>query len=1170
MHSSILRILERDAHLKGLIEAIRSGDTPVYLHGMLSENLYEIGLWIQESHEKPLVLVYADELQAKNAALNAAEWSSKRVHYYPSRELHFYNIDAIDDGGERERLRVMAALSEKEPLILCTTMQALAEKITTPAGFLRDIVVLEKDGTIDLEKFRENLVYLRYSQVTRVESAGDFSIRGGIIDVFPANEPLPYRIELFDTDIDSIRTFDIQTQRSVESAESVRIGPAKDLLIDRHDVRAILKGMDKDINRYENKYMHAVDVEHALEKFKDLRERVREGVSVPNMHLLIPYMESTGTASLIDYLPDDAVVIADDISRIYDRYLQHHDAMLEQVTDGIEKGEVFASHEKVWYGAAQVMDRLKTKRLVNASQLMKRVRLLNPKRIVEIKTLEAENFGGQMELFFERIKELVDAGTAIFLALGSVERMELMRAELYGRNLPVVSEERIKESSGGIILSTLSLSQGIHYPNSRLLIVTHKEIYGRAKIGSEKARRKKPKSVIKATDLSPGDYVVHESHGIGRFEGFHQIKKENHLNDYLLIQYHGNDRLYIPTDQLQLIQKYIGQADAGAGPKLNRLNSPEWRKTKSRAKKAVEEIAEDLIALYARRAEEKGFAFSPDTPWQREFEENFIYEETISQHRSIAEIKKDMESDRPMDRLLCGDVGYGKTEVALRGGFKAIMDGKQVALLCPTTILAQQHFQTAKERFRDYPVRVEVLSRFRTPADHRRVIADTKRGYVDFLVGTHSLLSKDLRFKDLGLLIVDEEQRFGVRHKEKLKAMAENVDVLTLSATPIPRTLQMGLIGIRDMSLLDEPPEERFPTTTYVLEFDTSIIGGAIQRELDRGGQIYFVYNRVYDIDKMAAMLQFMAPNARIAVGHGQMPERALENVMQQFIDGEYDILLCTTIIETGLDIQNVNTMIVYDADRMGLSQMYQLKGRIGRSNRTSYAYFTYEKDKVLTETAEKRLMAIRDFSEFGSGYKIAMRDLELRGAGNLLGESQSGHIEAIGYDLYVKYLEEAIKRARGEDIGFSREVELDIHMDGYVPVDYIADNEQKMEAYKQIAAIRTQEDYELVIDELIDRFGDIPDSVYNIIAAQRLKSLAALIGFDRVSEERGEMIFSFAENTLFTLQEIAGISEAYGGAVTFNLSDQPSIRFLWKQEKLQESLALLRTVASVKGKKEK
>lgn len=1163
-----LQILEKDPRLAGLKEACLAGDTPVYLHGMLSESLYQVGLYLFGAAKRPVFLVYEDELQAKNAAANAAQWLEDDVLYFPSREVHFYDIDAVENQNEALRLKAMSRLAAGDFFVVCTTLRALAEKITTPQGFLRDCITIDAQSRIDLEELRRQLTYLRYQAVPRVESSGEFAVRGGIVDIFPPNRERPVRIELFDTDVDSLRTFDIATQRSVDTLDAVYIGPAKDMLLDSRDVDAILKGLKKDLSRYENKYLHGVNKERALEKFGQLAEQVSVGQAASNMHLLLPYLPKEGTAGLLDYLPKDALVLTDDLSRVYDRFLQQNDEMLEQLTADIEAGEAFPIHEHIWYSAADVMERMKARRMVNASQLMKRVRLVNPRRIFEVKTLETENFGGQMENFFARLKEWRQEGVTVLLALGTPERKELMQAELYARNIPA-SDTGADTLPEGIVLSTLSLSQGIYYPDAGFTLVTHKEIYGRAKITGDRKRRRKPKSVMKTTDLTPGDYVVHENHGIGRFEGFRQLTVDENTRDYLLIQYRGNDRLYIPTDQLQLIQKYIGQKDTTKGPRLNRLNSPEWRRTKSRAKKAVEEIAEDLILLYAKRAQQKGHAFAPDTPWQREFEENFIFEETASQLRSIAEIKKDMENERPMDRLLCGDVGYGKTEVALRAAFKAVMDGKQVALLCPTTILAQQHFQTAKERFRDFPVNVDVISRFRTPADGRRVLAQTRRGELDVLVGTHRILSDDLKFKDLGLLIVDEEQRFGVRHKEKLKAMAAQVDVLTLSATPIPRTLQMGLIGIRDMSVLDEPPEERFPTTTYVLEYDRGIMASAMQRELDRGGQIYFVYNRVYDIDKMALELQQMLPHARIGVGHGQMPERQLEEVMRQFIEKETDILLSTTIIETGLDIQNVNTMIVYDADRMGLAQMYQLKGRIGRSNRTSYAYFTYAKDKVLQETAEKRLMAIRDFSEFGSGYKIAMRDLELRGAGNLLGESQSGHIEAIGYDLYVKYLEEAVRKARGEETVQSADVEMDIVLDGYIPADYISDNDQKMEAYKHIASIETEEDFTLIVEELIDRFGDIPPSVYNIILAARLKSLAAAIGFTRITEQGSEMVFSFPDNQLFSLEEIARISMAYKGRAVFNLSEETLIRFSWSRDKLEESLQFLGEINKIKEKKE-
>lgn len=1159
----------RDAAFVKLLAALRDGTSPISMNGLLSESLYQLGVWLRTERARPVFLLCPDEWTAKNACANAQAFLPDFAEHYPAREIHFFNVDALQDKNEEQRVRVMTRLSAGEPLLVCTTLMALAEKITTPEGFLRDAVTIRSDGIMDPERLRSGLRYLRYEPVSMVESRGQFSVRGGIVDIFPANETDPVRLEFFDTEIDSLRTFDVSTQRSIEPIDAVTVGPAVDMLIDDRDVASIAKGITADLKRYAERFHYGVDIERATEKFTELRERVEQKLPVANIQLLVPYLQESGYASLLDYLPADAVILADDLSRLYDGFLQMHDRFLEDVTYQLEKGEVFSRHEDVLFPIANIMDKVKDKLLINATQLMKRVRLIHPKLLVDVKSLEAENFGGVMQNFLDRCRELVRSGTTVLLALGSQERVELLRGVLYEHDLPAEIAEPNLPLPAGIALTSLSLSSGVQYPDARFWIITHKEIYGRAKLAAGKVPRKKPKATLKAQDLEPGDYVVHENHGIGRFVGFEQMTVDTHTNDYLLIQYHGNDRLYLPTDQMHLIQKYIGKPNAQAGPRMNRLNSAEWRRTKARAKKAVAQIAEDLIRLYAQRAKLRGHAFAPDTTWQREFEDSFIYEETLSQLRSIEEIKKDMESDRPMDRLLCGDVGYGKTEVALRAAFKAIMDGRQVAMLVPTTILAQQHYQTARERFRDFPVRVDVTSRFRTAAEQKDVLEGARRGYVDLLIGTHRLLTKDLRFKDLGLLIVDEEQRFGVRHKEKLKQMRENVDVLTMSATPIPRTLRMGLTGIRDMSILDDPPEERFPTTTYVLEYDAGVVGGAIRRELDRGGQVYFVYNRVTDIERMAAHIAAMVPEARIGVGHGQMSERQLEQVMQAFIDGETDILLCTTIIETGLDIHNVNTMIVYDADRMGLAQMYQLKGRIGRSNRTSYAYFTYEKDKVLQETAEKRLLAIRDFSEFGSGFKIAMRDLELRGAGNLLGETQSGHIEAIGYDLYVRYLEEAVKMARGEDVQERPEVDLDIRMDGYIPLDYIPDNDQKMEAYKEIASVETEEDFTRVVDLLIDRFGDIPPSVYNIIVAARLKSLASEIGFTSIGERNGEMVFALDRVDRFTMRQIAAISAKYPGQAVFNLSEEPSIRFEWKKEKLQEAKAFLAFVADECKRKE-
>jgi transcription-repair coupling factor (superfamily II helicase) len=665
------------------------------------------------------------------------------------------------------------------------------------------------------------------------------------------------------------------------------------------------------------------------------------------------------------------------------------------------------------------------------------------------------------------------------------------------------------------------------------------------------------------------DFVVHENHGVGQYKGIEQIEVQGIKKDYIIIQYRGNDKLFIPTDQMNLVQKYIG--GEAVKPKLNKLSGIEWQKAKQKAKKSVEVIAEDLIELYAERSKIKGFSFSKDTEWQKEFESSFIYEETPSQIRSIEEIKKDMESDKPMDRLLCGDVGYGKTEVAIRAAFKAIMDGKQVAVLVPTTILAQQHYNTILDRFKDYPMKVEKLSRFRTAKEQKQILKDLNRGLIDIVVGTHKILSKDLVFKDLGLLIIDEEQRFGVRHKEKLKDLKKNIDVLTLSATPIPRTLQMGLVGIRDMSTLDEPPEERFPINTYVIEFNPQIIKDAINREMLRGGQIYFVYNKIHDIDEVRFKLLDLVPDAKIAIAHGRMSERELENVMLDFGDGEYDILLCTTIIETGLDIANVNTMIVYDADKMGLSQLYQLKGRIGRGDRTSYAYFTYEQNKSLTEISEKRLMAIKDFTEFGSGYKIAMRDLELRGAGNILGEVQSGHISAVGYDLYVKLLEETLGEIRGEAPKVkASEVEIDIKIDAYIPSSYIEDSNEKIDMYKKIASINTEEDYDEIVEELIDRFGDIPKMVQNIMDISLMKSYASKCGFERLFEKAGKIEIIYSDKKELDLKELEFISENYKGEMNFDLSDKPIISIEFKDNNLKNIIELLKVIMTFKINNEK
>ena len=660
-----------------------------------------------------------------------------------------------------------------------------------------------------------------------------------------------------------------------------------------------------------------------------------------------------------------------------------------------------------------------------------------------------------------------------------------------------------------------------------------------------------------------GDFVVHENHGIGEYRGIEQIDVDGIVKDHILILYKGNDKLYIPTDQMNLIQKYIGKD--GYRPKLNKLGSSEWVKTKTRAKKVLDEIALDLVQLYAKRDKIRGFAFSEDTSWQKEFEDSFIYEETYSQLRAINEIKRDMEQFKPMDRLLCGDVGYGKTEVALRAAFKAMMDDKQVAFLVPTTILAQQHYNTARERIGDFPLEVEMISRFRSPLKQKEILKNVKNGKVNLLIGTHKLLSNKLEFKDLGLLIIDEEQRFGVKHKEALKKIKENIDVLSLSATPIPRTMQMSLVGIRDMSILDDAPEERVTIATFVLEYNDSVIREAIYKEINRGGQVYFVYNRIKDMDKMYVELSKLVPDARIAMAHSKLTNKELENIMYDFQEGEYDILLCTTIIETGMDIKNCNTMIIYDADKMGLSQLYQLKGRIGRSTRRAYAYFTYEKDKVLTEISEKRLMAIRDFSEFGSGFKIAMRDLELRGAGNILGESQSGHIETIGYEMYVRMLEESIRTVKGETLQIKNQTTIELSVDAYIPSSYIGDSNQKIDMYRKIAEISSREDFNEIYDELTDRFGDVPTTVLNVMNVSYLKSISTNLSFIKIIDRDKSVVFKFEQTNRDILELIGRISDKFFKRIAFNMNENAELIFNYEKNKLTESIEFVENLQYLK-----
>ncbi len=1153
--------LAHDESFCELVETLRKRETPVTLHGAVQESVAHLVYSLHRETAETILLVTEDEGRAKTLVEDMNVLSEGCCEFYPYSEENYYPFRPIENAAEYQRLAVLRRLCDGEKFVAVTTIAALRRKISKPRWMKEHTRIVDLDTVLDLREMSQFLVESGYEKTSMVETNGQFSIRGGILDIYPVGYENPVRVDMYDDEIDSIKSFDTQTQRSIDRLERVEIFPARELILTPKQKRDVINGLKKDIEKYEANPPFNIDAEKAIEKYSRVLAFLEEDMPVSNTDLVVAYIKKTDSSSLLDYFDEDAILYTEDIARLYDGNTQRDRFRQEEWTRLFESGEIFPSQMDLSFSFQEILTRIKKRRVINGTLLLKRTRLLPAKSIHKITTKEAESYNRNLELFTESMSDLIHRGYKVVIFSSNEEESRLLSELLQEKNLisKIHTDANAPISSHQIHLYPANFTKGFEYPSIKMLFLTHREIYGVNRRGRRvKSRRRKrtAKDIINYADLNIGDYVVHENHGIGQYIGIEQIVVQDVTRDYLVISYRGNDKLYIPTEQMNLIQKYV--AGQGVSPRVNKLGGTEWTKAKYRAKKAVNEIAQDLVDLYAKRAKQEGHAFSPDTPWQKEFEESFVYEETYSQLRSVAEIKKDMESIRPMDRLLCGDVGYGKTEVALRAAFKAVMDGKQVAFLVPTTILAQQHYNTMTDRFRDYPLKVEMISRFRTPMQQKKILQDTKKGFVDILVGTHRLLSKDLQFKDLGLLIVDEEQRFGVRHKEKLKSLKENIDVLTLSATPIPRTLQMGLVGIRDVSTLDEPPEERSPIITYVMEYDAGIVRDAINKEIDRGGQVYFVYNRVSNIETMAEKIQALVPSARIAIGHGQMQERELENVMLDFHEGKYDVLLCTTIIETGMDIQNVNTMIVYDAERLGLAQLYQLKGRIGRSDRSSYAYFTYEKGKSLSEISEKRLMAIRDFTEFGSGFKIAMRDLELRGAGNLLGESQHGHIDAVGYDFYVRLLEEAVLTAKGETAKVVNDISVDIVADGYIPDSYIRDQGQKIDMYKKIASMEVIEDYDEIIEELLDRFGDIPKPVVNIMDISIIKALAQASGFTSVKEIEDTIVFEYEDVNTFSLAKLKHLVETFDENIEFDLSKNPSLKMRIQKDKLKEATNLV------------
>ena len=1028
----------------------------------------------------PYRLILAEDERRAREIYEDYRFYDRKVYSYPAKDLLFFQADIHGNLLIRQRMKVIKALLEEKELTVVTSIDGCMDFLESLEKIKEQLIHYESDSTVDIEQLKNQLVALGYERVGQVEMPGQFSVRGGIVDIYCLTEENPWRIELWGDEIDSIRSFDPESQRSLENLEELTIYPA---------------------------------VEHIGDK---------------------------DMVSFLDYFPEERTIIfLDEPNRLTEKGGAVEEEYRQSRMHREEKGS--RNQPENWLCSFEQLQKELNKRnciSVCALEPKQAGWKVREKFYLEVKSISAYN--NSFELLVKDLHQYKKQGYRIALLSGSRTRAERLAKDLQEEGLAAFyGQDYDREICPGEIMVVYGhAKKGFEYPLIKFAVMTESDIFGQ----EQKKKKKKNYSGSRIQDfaeLSIGDFVVHEKHGLGIYRGIEKVEVDRIVKDYIKIEYRGGSNLYIPATQLDCLQKYSG-ADAAKAPKLNKLDTQEWNKTKSKVRGAVKNIAKELVELYAVRQEKEGYVCGPDTVWQREFEEMFPYEETEDQLSAIEDAKRDMESTRIMDRLICGDVGYGKTEVALRAAFKEVQESRQVAYLAPTTILAQQIYNTFVQRMKEFPVRVELLCRFRTPAQQKKAIEDLKKGQVDVIIGTHRILSKDVQFKNLGLLIVDEEQRFGVTHKEKIKQLKKDVDVLTLTATPIPRTLHMSLIGIRDMSVLEEPPMDRMPIQTYVMEYDEETVREAINRELRRGGQVYYVYNRVTDIADVALRIAKLVPDARVDFAHGQMSERELENVMYSFVNGDIDVLVSTTIIETGLDISNVNTMIIHDSDRYGLSQLYQLRGRIGRSNRTAYAFLMYRKNVMLKETAEKRLAAIREYTDLGSGFKIAMRDLELRGAGNLLGAQQHGHMNAVGYDLYCKMLNEAVKEAKGIHTMEDFETSVDLNVDAYIPDSYISNEFQKLDIYKRIAGIETQQDYDDMLEELLDRFGEPGKAVLNLLAIAKLKAIAHQ-GYVTEIKQTGKIVrFTLYEKARLNTEGFPALMQKYRRGLQFKNEQEP------------------------------
>ncbi len=1116
---ALLHILNSVPEFQRLLTALDAGRSPVSLSGLAPVHRAHFAAGLHRQLGCPVVMVCADEEEGRRLADDLGAFAGQAVTFLAAREFLFHEGAVASRQWEHQRLSAFYHMAQGQAPLVVATVEALLQRTLSPQELASHTVVVETGGQYDLEELADRLAALGYTRCQQVEGVGQFALRGGILDVYSPAQDHPVRIEFWDADVDSMGLFDVSSQRRVARLDKAVFLPVSEVL--------------------------------------PTRDEAGQWQRVPDRLLPTRYPALTTAAH---HLPAGAVVCLSESGRVAERGRTWLWQLHEDVKTLVEQQTIDGKHAVFAAGMGELMSVLSEFPLCFLDSFATSTTPLPPKTLLSVQARQLSSFGVNLETAAADLAQFQSAGAATVVLVASEQRALNLQALLRERKIRSAVDFQLHDlpQAGGVTIAVGGLSSGFDYVGSGGAVLTEGQGQKRRRVKRLK-RSEDRRRVDSFTDLSPGDLVVHEHHGIGRFVGLVKMQVDGLQKDYIKLAYAGSDTLYLPATQLDSISKYIGGGDDPEKKKLSKLGGTDWERAKSRTRAAVKDLAKGLIQLYAQRQRQPGYAFSPDSPWQKEFEDDFPYEETEDQLRSIGEIKRDMETPRPMDRLLCGDVGYGKTEVALRAVMKCVLDGKQAAILVPTTVLARQHYLTAQSRFAKYPVEIDVVNRFRTPTQMKKALAGTADGSVDVLIGTHRLLQKDVKFRDLGLLVVDEEQRFGVTHKERLKELAKQVDVLTLSATPIPRTLNMALSGIRDMSAIEEPPADRQPVQTYVLEHDWSVLCDAIRRELERGGQVYYLHNRVDTIERTAAHLRaLLGDGVETAVAHGKMNQEELGDVMTRMSDGDVDVLVCTTIIETGIDIANVNTLIIEDADKLGLAQLHQIRGRVGRSPRRAYAYLTYRPGKVLTEVAAKRLSAIREYAEFGSGFKIAMRDLEIRGAGNLLGPEQSGFLMSVGYDLYLKLLEEAVLEEKGEAPAPLQECMVDLAVSAAIPDRYVPSPEQRMDLYRRIAHIRTQADADDMTDELIDRFGDPPRPVNNLIAIAQLRGEAAPCGITDITQKGDRITFALAR---FDLQAVSTLAGSFSGRVLFSPGDTASLTLQLRKgdDPLRQAVTLVR-----------